>query len=201
MNKAICTPLPTVAASLKAKPLLRPVAGLAQALLLSVALSGAAVAQDVVDMGQNVPDAKAVAEGLFPEDACEQLKAAGYKCMGFKPAVRYSLPAAAFKLGSAELPDGLKKQLDVFAEVLKGRRGSGKVVRIEGHADASGTSAANQVLSQRRAEAVKAYLVQLGAEAEMIAPVGVGANAPKNARDPFAPENRRVEIGRATPPS
>lgn len=160
-----------------------------------------AMAQDVVEMGQTIPDAKAVAEGLFPEDACEQLKAAGFKCMGFRPAVRYSLPAAAFKLGSSDLPDALKKQLDVFGEVLKGKRGSGKVVRIEGHADASGTSAANQALSQRRAEAVKAYLVELGAEPEMIAPVGVGANALKNAKDPFAPENRRVEIGRAAPPS
>jgi flagellar motor protein MotB len=35
----------------------------------------------------------------------------------------------------------------------------------------------------------------------MITPVGVGANAPKNSKDPFAPENRRVEIGRAVPPS
>ncbi len=168
---------------------------------LVLAFHGSASAQDVVEMGSSVPDAKAVAEGLFPEDACEQLKAAGFKCMGFKPAVRYSLPAAAFKLGSADLPDGLKKQLDVFGEVLKGKRGSGKVVRIEGHADASGTAAANQSLSLRRAEAVKSYLVELGAEPAMIAPVGVGANAPKNSKDPFAPENRRVEIGRAVPPS
>ncbi len=173
----------------------------AAALLMALAMHGSAFSQEVMEVGQTIPDAKAVAEGLFPEDACEQLKAAGYKCMGFRPAVRYSLPAAAFKLGSAELPEGLKKQLDVFGEVLKGKRGSGKVVRIEGHADASGTSAANQALSQRRAEAVKSYLVELGAEPSMIAPVGVGANAPKNAKDPFAPENRRVEIGRATPPS
>lgn len=155
----------------------------------------------VVDMGQSVPDAKAVAEGLFPEDACEQLKAAGFKCMGFKPAVRYSLPASSFKLGSAELPDMLKKQLEVFAEVLKTKRGTGKVVRIEGHADASGAAAANQTLSQRRAEAVKEFLVTLGADPAMLTPAGVGAKAPKNAKDPFAPENRRVEIGRATPPS
>lgn len=172
------------------------------AALLALLASGAAQAQsDAVDMGQTVPDAKTVAEGLFPEDACEQLKAAGFKCMGFKPAVRYSLPATAFRLGSAELPDTLKKQLEVFAEVLKTRRGTGKTVRIEGHADASGTPEANVVLSQRRAEAVKDYLVSLGADPAMLAPVGVGANAPKNQRDPFAAENRRVEIGRATPPS
>ena len=94
-------------------------------LALAFASSLPALAQDAVDMGQTVPDAKAVAEGLFPEEACEQLKAAGFKCMGFKPAVRYSLPASSFKLGSAELPDALKKQLEVFAEVLKGKRGSG----------------------------------------------------------------------------
>jgi outer membrane protein OmpA-like peptidoglycan-associated protein len=172
------------------------------ALLLASTVSFQARAQsDAIDMGQTVPDVKAVSEGLFPEEACEQLKAAGFKCMGFKPAVRYSLPASSFKLGSAEVPDALKKQLEVFAEVLKSRRGTGKVVRIEGHADASGAAAANLALSQKRAEAVKDYLVEMGADPAMLTPVGVGANEPKNPKDPFAPENRRVEIGRALPPS
>ena len=170
-------------------------------LSLAVAASLPAVAADAIDMGLAVPDAKAVEEGLFPEDACEQLKAAGYKCMGFKPAVRYSLPASSFRLGSAELPDLLKKQLEVFAEVLKSKRGASKAVRVEGHADASGAAAFNMQLSQKRAEAVRDYLVQLGADPALILPVGIGTAAPKNAKDPFAAENRRVEIGRATPPS
>jgi len=169
-------------------------------LALAVAAALPAAADEAIDMGQTVPDAKAVAEGLFPEDACEQLKAAGFKCMGFKPAVRYSLPASSFKLGSAELPDMLKKQLEIFAEVLKSKRGASKAVRIEGHADASGAAAFNLQLSQKRAEAVRDFLVELGTDKEMILPVGVGANAPKNTKDPFAAENRRVEIGRATPP-
>ena len=147
-----------------------------------------------------MPQADAVSEGLFPEEKCEELKAAGFKCQGFKPAVRYSLPATTFKLGSAELPDQLKKQLEVFAEVLKARRGSGKVIQIEGHADASGSEEFNQVLSQRRAEAVKSYLVAQGADPAMLSTAGAGASEPKNAADPFAAENRRVEIGRATPP-
>jgi outer membrane protein OmpA-like peptidoglycan-associated protein len=153
-------------------------------------------------MGQNLPDVRAVADGLFPanEDECAQLKAAGFACMGFRPAVRYSLPANAFKVGSAEIPDTLKKQLDVFAEVLKAKRGSGKTVRIEGHADASGAASTNLALSQRRAEAVKGYLVDLGAEAAMLEAVGMGDKAPK-VKDPYSAENRRVEIGRATPPS
>jgi outer membrane protein OmpA-like peptidoglycan-associated protein len=154
----------------------------------------------VVDAGQAVLDPKAIAEGLFPEDECEQLKAAGFKCMGFKPSMRYSLPATSFKVGSAELPDLLKKQLEVFADVLKTRRGSGKVVRIVGHADASGAASANLALSQKRAEAVREFLVQNGADPAMLLPVGMGASAPKNASDPFSAENRRVEIGRADAP-
>ncbi len=169
---------------------------------LLAALSLPALAQsETVEVGQSIPDAKAISEGLFPEDACEQLKAAGFKCMGFKPAVRYSLPATSFKLGSAELPETLKKQLEVFAEVLKSKKGSGKVVRIEGHADASGAQAFNMTLSQKRAEAVVDYLVLLGADPALLSPIGQGANVLKNPKDPFAPENRRVEIGRATPPS
>jgi outer membrane protein OmpA-like peptidoglycan-associated protein len=169
-------------------------------LLAAGLLALQAHADDAIDVGNAVPDAKAVDEGLFPEVACEELKAAGFKCMGFKPAVRYSLPASSFALGSAELPETLKKQLDVFAEVLKTKRGSNKSVRIEGHADASGDAASNLALSKRRADAVKSYLVGLGADESMLITVGLGSNSPKNAADPLAAENRRVEIGRQLPP-
>jgi outer membrane protein OmpA-like peptidoglycan-associated protein len=67
---------------------------------------------------------------------------------------------------------------------------------VIGHADASGTPEANQVLSLRRAEAVKSYLVQKGAEPDMLVVAGVGAKDLKNAANPTAAENRRVEIGR-----
>ena len=89
-------------------------------------------ATDAQDLGDQVPDAAAVKEGLFPEDACKELEAAGFKCMGFKPAVRYALPGASFRVGSADLPDMLRRQLDVFASVLSGKKGTGRVVRVEG---------------------------------------------------------------------
>jgi OOP family OmpA-OmpF porin len=162
--------------------------------------AGVAAAAEPVDLGQAVPEVKAISEGLFPEDACKELQQAGFKCMGFKPAVRFSLPAAAFKLGSAELPDLLRQQLDRFAEAMRGKRGSGRVVRIEGHADASGSDEINGPLSQRRAEAVKDYLVKGGADQAMLQAVGMGAKAPKDKADPRAAENRRVEIGRLVSP-
>ena len=175
----------------------RPVRGALPAAALAAALvvlpAGAA---DVVEVGSAVPDAQSVKEGLFPEETCKELEAAGFRCMGFKPAVRYSLPATSFAVGSAELPPGLKRQLEVFAEVLRGKRGSGRVVRIEGHADATGSPDINFTLSQRRADAVKDYLVSLGADPAMLTTIGLGASAPKVADNPRSAENRRVEIGR-----
>lgn len=169
----------------------------AVALTLAAAMSHVQAA-DAQDLGERVPDAQAIKDGLFPEDDCKALEAAGYKCMGFKAAIRYALPATAFRLGSADLPDVLRRQLDVFASVLSGRTSSakGKVIRIEGHADASGSADANLSLSQKRAEAVKSYLVEKGADPGMLDAVGMGAKAPKAGTDPFSPANRRVEIGR-----
>lgn len=169
------------------------------ALALTGALGGTSAVfaqQSSVDVGNQVPDTNAVKEGLFPEDACKELEANGFKCMGFKPAVKYSLPASSFRIGSAELPELLKKQLDVFAEVLKGKSGTGRQVRVIGHADASGTDEINQSLSLRRAEAVKAYLVAKGADPGMLVTAGVGSTQLKDPAHPTAAENRRVEIGR-----
>lgn len=175
---------------------LRPSWLVAAVLALAGPWSLAQSATQSVDVGQQVPDANAVRDGLFPEDACKELEANGFKCMGFKPAIRYSLPASSFKVGSAELPELLKKQLDVFAEVLRSKKGTARQIKVTGHADASGTPEANQQLSIRRAEAVKEYLVQKGADPNMLTIYGQGSKEPVNPADPLAPENRRVEIGR-----
>ena len=160
----------------------------------------AQLAGQSLDIGSQVPDAAAVKDGLFPEDACKELEANGFKCMGLKPAVHYSLPASSFKVGSADLPELLKKQLDVFADVLRGKKGSGGEIRVVGHADASGTPEANQQLSIKRADAVKDYLVQKGADPAMLVVVGLGSKELANPNNPTAAENRRVEIGRKAKP-
>jgi outer membrane protein OmpA-like peptidoglycan-associated protein len=156
----------------------------------------AASAPEAVDLGKTVPTAEAINEGLFPDDKCKELEASGFKCMGFKPALRYSLPATSFKVGSAELPATLKRQLDVFADVLKSRKNTDRKVRIIGHADASGTAEANQALSVKRAESVRDYLVGKGTDPALLVVEGVGSKDPKNPAKPNADENRRVEIGR-----
>jgi OmpA-OmpF porin, OOP family len=166
------------------------------AVLAALFTCGPALAQSSLDIGTSVPDTSAVKDGLFPEDACKELEASGFKCMGLKPAVKYSLPASSFKVGSAELPELLKKQLDVFAEVLRSKKGTARQIKVTGHADASGSPEANQQLSIKRAEAVKEYLVSKGADPSMLMISGQGSKDPANPANPLAPENRRVEIGR-----
>jgi OOP family OmpA-OmpF porin len=199
MNHTITTDLQTLRGSLMAACLAVCALSAAPAMAQDAAATAAAAASgpSQVDVGSSVPSVAAVKEGLFPEDACKELEANGFKCMGFKPAIKYSLPASSFAAGSALVPELLKRQLDVFADVLKGKRGTGRQVKIVGHADASGSQAGNLTLSQRRAEAVRSYLVNKGADPAMLTAVGLGSAEPKNKANPYASENRRVEIGRA----
>jgi outer membrane protein OmpA-like peptidoglycan-associated protein len=91
--------------------------------------------------------------------------------------------------------------LEKVAEVLRSRAGS--PVTIEGHSDGKGSDAYNQPLSEKRAQAVRAWLVKNGgASAAKITTKGWGKSKPvvSNTRpdgsdDPDGrKKNRRVEI-------
>lgn len=74
---------------------------------------------------------------------------------------------------------------------------SGHKISIEGHTDSTGSEKYNQALSEKRAEAVKKYLLDNGAtDGDKIKSVGFGESKPiadnKTAKGRF--ENRRVEI-------
>jgi outer membrane protein OmpA-like peptidoglycan-associated protein len=67
---------------------------------------------------------------------------------------------------------------------------------IEGHTDSTGSAAANEELSRRRAEAVREFLVAHGVDAARVRAAGLGSSRP--VADNKTPEgranNRRVEI-------
>ena len=90
--------------------------------------------------------------------------------------------------------------LNEIARVIKKAAASNPnvVVSVEGHADRRHRSSAvyNQDLSERRAEAVKGYLVGTGVDGSKLRTVGYGFNRPKVTPDLDLgnPENRRVEI-------
>ena len=70
------------------------------------------------------------------------------------------------------------------------------LLRVEGHTDSDGDPAANQVLSEHRAQAVVDYLVSHGVDRGRLRPVGCAARDPLVAND--SPEhkalNRRTEF-------
>ena len=74
---------------------------------------------------------------------------------------------------------------------------SGYKISIEGHTDSIGTDKYNQALSERRAAAVKAYLLKQGVvDSQRIKSVGYGESKPTadNSTEKGRFENRRVEI-------
>ncbi len=94
---------------------------------------------------------------------------------------------------STVLPAAGRKLIEVAA-VLRGS--PERRVTVEGYTDTDGDDASNQVLSQARADAVRAFLVSQGVAAENMSAVGYGESRPiaTNATVEGRANNRRVEI-------
>ena len=104
-----------------------------------------------------------------------------------------SLPVH-FAFDSATIASSARPQLDALASGIKMLPTTQTVV-VEGHTDAVGTDAYNLALSQRRAAAVKQYLVSVHhIDADRLKDVGYGEYRPIEGTDPLAPENRRVQF-------
>lgn len=81
---------------------------------------------------------------------------------------------ATFAFGKSDLNAAGKDQLDKNVLAKLGSCASVKLMLITGHTDRIGSHEANQKLSEKRAETVKAYLVGKGAKAESIETMGAG---------------------------
>jgi outer membrane protein OmpA-like peptidoglycan-associated protein len=100
-----------------------------------------------------------------------------------------------FEFDSAAISPRAASSLEVLGKALTGDGFKGKQYIVGGHTDQKGTPEYNQGLSERRADAVKDYLVKhFGIIADDLVTVGYGAEHLKNGENPLADENRRVEI-------
>ena len=105
-----------------------------------------------------------------------------------KDSVFFEVNKAIIKSESFELLDEVAETLIAHPELT--------LIRIEGHTDARGSAEANKDLSQRRAEAVRTYLVSKGVETGRLEAVGYGEEKPLKAGNSQAAyaENRRVDF-------
>lgn len=100
-----------------------------------------------------------------------------------------------FPMNSAKLTDIAKAQLDPVGRAMQSETLSSFRFGVVGHTCAKGTDKYNDRLSLRRAQTVTEYLVQTYAiSPDRLRDEGHGERQLKNANNPFAEENRRVEI-------
>jgi len=86
------------------------------------------------------------------------------------------LKPAFFQLNSAELDDAGRAVVTSNADLM--RKNQTWAITIEGHADERGTAEYNLALGERRALAVKTYLVSLGVAADRLRTVSYGKEFP-----------------------
>lgn len=108
--------------------------------------------------------------------------------------MQMSLGDLAFAPGQSKLRAEASDSLAKVAEFVG--QDPAKRIRIEGHTDSTGGANANQVLSQKRAEAVRDALAALGVDASRMTAVGVGAEQPvaSNVNAEGRAKNRRVDV-------
>jgi outer membrane protein OmpA-like peptidoglycan-associated protein len=100
----------------------------------------------------------------------------------------------SFDLNSDTVRPGLYNELDRISQIMiKYPQTS---ILVEGHTDSTGSETYNQRLSERRADSVKALLVQRGVQGSRISIHGYGESRPvaTNATPEGRQMNRRVEI-------
>jgi len=105
-----------------------------------------------------------------------------------------TLSDVLFGSRQAALTPGAMHRLQMLATVLKEH--PDRQVIIEGYTDNIGSVSSNRDLSQRRADAVRNFLIQNGVDASRISALGYGEASPvaPNTTEAGRLQNRRVEV-------
>ncbi len=141
---------------------------------------GSSLAESLVVTENNIPDLNTLVDSLA-------LKPDEFRRKTGTIRVHFDLNSATIKPESA-------KVLDVIGKAMQTERLLTFHFDLEGHTDASGEKKYNLDLSEKRALAVKNYLVaHCGVAEERFSWSGRGESDPVDP-DPYAEDNRRVEL-------
>ncbi len=99
-----------------------------------------------------------------------------------------------FASGQTSLVEGARSSLEEVVDLLQTE--PEKKIRVEGHTDSSGDAETNKELSQKRADAVRHALIDLGVAADRITAIGMGEDFPiaSNEDETGRARNRRVDV-------
>ena len=99
-----------------------------------------------------------------------------------------------FEFGKIIINDEAKSSLDSVTVLLA--KSPSLTLEIQGHTDNIGSDRANEIISQKRAETVKQYLISKGVSGDRLEAVGYGKRKPivSNATIEGRARNRRVEL-------
>jgi outer membrane protein OmpA-like peptidoglycan-associated protein len=104
-----------------------------------------------------------------------------------------------FEYNSAVIGAKAMPQVTELGKALTSPDLKGRTFILAGFTDAKGSETYNQGLSDRRADAVKQLLIEkYGIEATNLVTVGYGPKQLKDPANPFAAENRRVQVSNAS---
>jgi outer membrane protein OmpA-like peptidoglycan-associated protein len=110
------------------------------------------------------------------------------------PPPPFVLTGVTFATGKATLGGASYDKLDIVVDYMTHRRSAH--VEISGHTDNVGNAKSNKTLSQKRAEACRAYIVGKGIDAGRIKAIGFGGERPiaPNDTEEGRQQNRRIEV-------
>ena len=166
-----------------------PFAGKAVALLFSAALLVACSGSDTQD-----EEAAAQAEAAAAaQRAAEQAEAAAAEAQRLQRGVDAVGNVFYFEFDSSTLTADAIAKLDAHIAALQG---NDRNIRLEGHTDERGTREYNMALGERRANAVRDYMVVNGIASYRIETVSYGEERPVayGSGEANWSQNRRVEL-------
>jgi len=116
------------------------------------------------------------------------------KMTGLKSGAKIPLRNITFDYNSWELNEDAKREIDRIYKLLK--ENPTVIIEIAGHTDDRGSAAYNLTLSQKRANAVKEYLLQKGMPPNRFVTKGYGESQPiaDNRTEEGRAKNRRFEL-------
>ncbi|MEJ2154743.1 MAG: peptidoglycan-associated lipoprotein Pal [Desulfobacteraceae bacterium] len=156
---------------------------LALLIVVPAMLFATSCAKKAVDTGESTTPAETTAGDTMDQDAAEKARLEAERIKAEEEERAREAARAAFTNEDIHFEFDSASLMPMAQDILSKKAGymlamSGMSITIEGHCDERGTDAYNMALGERRAEAAKAFLVNLGINPSQISTISYGEERP-----------------------